>query len=188
MSSASDDGSQSDHLSIPIDVVNAGPGPCLLMPIPDRMAMNIAQIVTLWSRIEEAMSKCVGHSLDRLGIEPKTGWKHFFFDERIRMFRRNIGHLNSTEAMTVNWLANYTEHVQIERNLLLHGRITLQANGQRGPCIIVIGRQKRKDIRKEYDHAKLTDLCYMMGNLAAHFNIFLMETYGDPNEPSPDIS
>ena len=167
--------------------------PNILLPIPPSMLPLLAQIALLWGFFERHFERMLV-ALLIANDQADTDWQRFSFEQK----SKQLGKLAKALFAEHESLLTYVEEVlkdartlQLERNLLLHGSLSINADpATRTFTIRAKGRKKGQTIEEVFTAESIRKLTYDLAHLAgriAGFNPPWIEG-SFPTLSSPDKS
>jgi hypothetical protein len=165
--------------------------PSVYLALPAEFINHVGGIVIAWGMFDKAFEDFLTAILAHTGSIYK-GWQFFSFEQRRGIFETEfpLCFSNAPTVMTLlSALIADSYPLQIKRNVLVHGSITLQINPER-PLLIAIGEHKKQPVTETFTTDQIDDLYYAILHLAGRMAQFVRpEMVGFvPPLPSHEIS
>jgi len=165
--------------------------PSVYLALPPEFINHVGGVVIAWGMFDKAFEDFLTAVLAHTGNAYK-GWQFFSFEQRRGIFETELP-LCFAEAPTIMALLKDliadSYPLQIKRNVLVHGTITLQINPER-PLLIATGKYKKQEITETFTSDQIDDFYYAIIHLAGRMAQFVRpDAVGFvPPLPSTEIS
>jgi len=166
--------------------------PSVYIMLPPELINEVGGIVVAWGMFEQSFIDMLGAMIAENGSVYKAPWKFYSFDQRRLMFKAEAEKCfaqNPAILARLLEIMDYSQPLQIKRNTLVHGKLTLRVGGPEGPAIIAKGEHKKREVVETLTKDEINDLYYEIihaAGLMAQFAMGGIIPFSPPLS-SPDI-
>jgi hypothetical protein len=172
-----------DHLAqdIPLTIIDTWKVklPSVYIALPAEFLNHVGGVVIAWGMFEQAFVDFLAAMIAETGNAHK-GWQFFSFERKRGIFEAEMALCFSKShdvLARLSKLMKDTIPLQIKRNVLVHGQITLKIDGME-PSLIARGTHKRQEVIETFTKDGIDDLYYEIIHVAGRMNQLLFPTAG----------